>query len=93
MKVLIGGLLPTQQRIIEAACPAGIELRFVAADKDPRIWGRAGKHCDYCILIADFVNHKHGKKLEAAGCNVIRHAGGITRLKKLLLELNDKGGP
>lgn len=45
MKVLIGGLLPTQQRIIEAACPAGIELRFVAADKDPRIWGRAGKHC------------------------------------------------
>lgn len=91
--MLIGGLLPTQQRIVEAACPAGIELRFVAAGKDPRIWGRAGKHCDYCILITDFVSHKHGDGLGAAGCNVIRHAGGITRLKKLLLELNDKGGP
>lgn len=91
--MLIGGLLPTQQRIIEAACPAGIELRFVAADKDPRIWGRAGKHCDYCILITDFVSHKHVFRLEAAGCNVIRHTGGITRLKELLLKLNDKGGP
>lgn len=90
--MLIGGLLPTQQRIIEAACPAGIELRFVAADKDPRVWRRAGKHCDYCILITGFVSHKHGEGLEAAGCNVIHHAGGITRLKKLLLELNDKGG-
>lgn len=93
MKVLIGGLLPTQQRAIEAACPSGIELRFVATDKDPRVWGRAGKRCDYCILITDFVGHKHGEGLEAAGCNVVRHTGGVTRLKKLLLELNDKGGP
>lgn len=93
MKVLIGGLLPAQQRIIEAACPADIELRFVASDNDPRAWGRAGRHCDYCILITDFVSHKHSEGLEAAGCNVIRHTGGIARLKKLLLELNDKGGP
>ena len=93
MKVLIGGLLPAQQRIIEAACPVGIELRFVASDSDPRAWGRAGRHCDYCILITGFVSHKHSKGLEAAGCNVIRHTGGIARLKELLLELNDKGGP
>jgi len=90
MKVLIGGLLPTQQRIIKAACPAGIELRFVAADKDPRVWGRVGRHCDYCILITDFVGHKHSEGLEAAGCKVIRHTGGITRLKELLRELTER---
>ena len=88
--MLIGGLLPTQQRIIEAACPAGIELRFVATDKDPRAWGRAGRHYDYCILITDFVSHKHGEGLEAAGCKVIRHTGGITRLKELLRELTER---
>jgi len=90
MKVLIGGLLPTQQRIIKAACPAGIELRFVAADKDPRVWGRVGRHCDYCILITDFVGHKHSEGLEATGCKVIRHTGGITRLKELLRELPER---
>lgn len=90
MKVFIGGLLPPQQRIVEAACPDGIELRFATSDKDPRVWGRAGKHCDYCILITDFVSHKHGEGLEAAGCKVIRHTGGITRLKELLRELTER---
>lgn len=90
MKVFIGGLLPTQQRIVEAACPDGIELRFATSDKDPRNWARAGRHCDYCILITDFVSHKHGEGLEAAGCKVIRHTGGTTRLKELLRELTER---
>ena len=90
MKIFIGGLLPNQQRIIEAACHNGVELRFAASDKDPRSWARAGRHCDYCILVTDFVGHMHCQRLEAAGCNALRHVGGITRLKALLLELSKR---
>lgn len=87
MKILIGGLLPTQQRVIESACPAEVKLRFVTADKNPRSWALAGQHCDYCVLITGFVNHKHGERLKSTGCKVVYHTGGISKLKDLLQEL------
>lgn len=90
MKVFIGGLLPAQQHIVEQACPPGVELRFAISDRGSYSWGQAGRNCDYCILVTGFVNHKHAEGLKAAGCNVIRHSGGITKLKKLINELAKK---
>lgn len=90
MKIFIGGLLPAQQHIVERDCPPGVELRFATSDRNSYSWGQAGKRCDYCILVTGFINHKHTEGLEAAGCNVIRHSGGITKLKQLIRELAKK---
>lgn len=87
MKILVGGLLESQQRHLKKACPENVELRFVGADRDPQVWRRMGKNCDICILITDFVNHKHGEAWAAAGCHVVRHTGGVSRLKELIAEI------
>ena len=93
MKILVGGLLPKQERFLRQACPAGVELRFVSIDNDPSVWASRGKDCDYCILLTKFVSHRHREKWKAAGCNVIDFSGGISGLKELLLTLSQRSRP
>jgi hypothetical protein len=87
MKILVGGLLEQQRRHLEAACPPNVTLRFVGSDKEPQTWAPAGRGCDVCIIVTNFCSHKHEETLRSAGCNVVRHSGGIKGLKALIAKL------
>lgn len=87
MKILIGGLLPKQRRVVEQKVPRSVKLTFAGADKEPQQWREAARHCDACILVTKFVSHKHEEALQAAGARPIRHSGGIGRLIDLVKEL------
>lgn len=78
MRVCIGGLIPRQERVIEASCPDGVELRFVSSDVSPAQWARVAKNCDHTIVVTKFVSHKHTDALHAAKVPYIIMASGGT---------------
>jgi hypothetical protein len=90
VKIFVGGLLAGQQRLIEAACPPGVELRFANVDVDPRSWERTAKGCDYGILYTKFISHKHGQVVGPVVGTLVLHSGGLTRLKAIIQELAER---
>lgn len=89
MRILIGGLLPRQERLLEADCPEGVQLRFVDSDVSPAQWARMTRHCDHTVVITKFVSHKHTDALRAAKIHFIMCPGGTGLLKQMLKEIAD----
>jgi len=89
MRVLIGSLLPRQERLIEADCPAGMELRFVSSDTSPSQWARMALKCDHTVVMTKFISHKHTDALRAAKIPFIMCPGGTAFLKDMLKDIAD----
>ncbi len=89
MRILIGGLLPRQQRVIESDLPAGTDLRFVDSNISPLQWARAAKNCDHTIVVTKFISHKHTDALRRANIHFIMCPGGTGLLKTMLKEIAD----
>lgn len=90
MRVLIGGLLQSQCRLIEQDCPEGIELRFATADKNTPAWVAAASGCDVCIVLPDFIDHAHVIALRKAGHKPRYHKGGLSGVRAKLKALSAK---
>ena len=90
MRVLVGSLLPRQERVIEGDCPAGMELRFVSSDTSHSQWARMALKCDHTVVMTKFISHTHTDALRAAKIPFIMCPGGTGLLKDMLKDIADE---
>lgn len=82
------GLLPNQQREVEATWGKSFRFKFIDAERSTKVDLPSG---EWVIGMADFINHSIEARLrKQAGAHYLSVHGGVSSLKKSLNDLNGR---